>query len=129
MPNAECRMPDQRYTFPRSRRLQGRRAFAQVFAGRVCRTVGPLRIYGRKNDDPWPRMGLSVSRRVGTAVRRNRIKRLLREAFRLSQHQLPAGLDMVVVVRPHEPRTLEVYTGLLVETAAALQRRLERQGS
>jgi ribonuclease P protein component len=47
-----------------------------------------------------PRLGLSVSRRVGGAVQRNLVKRLLREAFSLEGTSLPADLDVVVVARP-----------------------------
>ena len=46
------------------------------------------------------RLGISVSRKVGGAVARNRAKRLLREALRLEGRQLPEGLDLVVVARP-----------------------------
>ena len=46
--------------------------------------------------ETW-RLGLSVSRKIGGATRRNRVKRLLREFFRLNQALLPSGLDMVVV--------------------------------
>lgn len=50
-----------------------------------------------------PRMGLVVSRAIGDAVRRNRVKRLCRECFRLSSGLLPRGVDLVVIARPGAP--------------------------
>jgi ribonuclease P protein component len=50
--------------------------------------------------DEGPRLGLSVSRRVGGAVERNRVKRVLREAFWAEAERLPEGSDYVVVARP-----------------------------
>ena len=52
------------------------------------------------SDDDGPRLGLSVSRRVGGAVERTRVKRVLREAFWAEATRLPAGSDYVVVARP-----------------------------
>ena len=59
------------------------------------------------------RLGISIGRKVGTAPVRNRIKRLLRESFRMMQHDWPSGYDVVVVVRPHTPLTLADYQKLM----------------
>ena len=55
---------------------------------------------GQPPADAGPRLGLSVSRRVGGAVQRNLVKRLLREAFATESVRLPADQDVVVVARP-----------------------------
>ena len=102
--------------------MHGRVAFAQVFAGKVRHSVGPLSVWARPNELPHSRLGLSVNRAVGSAVQRNRLKRLLREAFRLRQHELPQGYDWVVVVYKHAPRTLIEYQNLLQQATTQLDR-------
>jgi ribonuclease P protein component len=69
-----------------------------------------LYVFPRGESDQ-PRLGLSVSRKVGGAVQRNRVKRLLREAFALEGGRLPAGTDAVVVAR-HEANALAEREGL-----------------
>jgi ribonuclease P protein component len=102
------------YTLPKSRHLRLPSEFAAVYEAKTRESRGPLTVYAVPNRLSHPRLGMSVSRKVGTAVRRNRIRRLIRESFRLLQHDLPQGYDVVVVIRPHEPLILAEYQKILM---------------
>ncbi|MEX0746117.1 MAG: ribonuclease P protein component [Phycisphaeraceae bacterium] len=115
------------FRFRRAQRLSGSRAFQEVFDARCRKNVGPLAFHARPNGLGFNRLGLSVGRRVGSAVVRSRIKRLLREAFRLEQHGLPQGYDIVTVVRPHRLAGLADYQRLLADGAAAVDREWQRR--
>src|SRR3954451_15244292 len=123
-------MPDERraHTFPKSHHLRTPAEFSAVYDAKVRESRGPLLIYALPNTVGHPRIGLSTSRKGGTAVRRNRIRRLLREAFRLMQHDLPRGYDLVIVVRPHEPLMLADYQRALSGAAVKLHNVWQKRG-
>ena len=123
--------PDER--FPPRLRLRSSPEFARVYDAKCRAGDGVLLIFGapRPEDDPdltfrgrpSSRVGLSVSKKNGNAVARHRIKRLLREAFRTSKAEVPAGWDFVLIPRPHSGADLRRYRNSLVK----LSRRLPGQ--
>lgn len=86
--------------FPKSERLQKKREFQKVFDEGRKFTNKELHAFAMPNGTDSSRLGLVVGRKVGNAVRRNRIKRILREAFRLNKGLLSSGVDLVLIPRP-----------------------------
>jgi ribonuclease P protein component len=125
-----CGVAKTSYPFPKTHRIRSRLEFSAVFEARIREARGPIMGYARPNDLNHPRLGISIGRPVGTAPKRNRIKRLLREAFRLHQHDWPRGYDLILVVRPHQPMLLAEYqkilTALMVKLHAAWERKQKR---
>ena len=87
----------------RRRRLSRSAEFERVYRQGRSKANRYLVLYAfprEEGSDEGPRLGLSVSRRVGGAVDRTRVKRVLREAFWQEAERLPDGSDYVVVARP-----------------------------
>jgi ribonuclease P protein component len=89
-----------RATFPRSARVTAQRDFERARKGGRAVSDDVLRIVVFPNGLPVTRLGLAVPKR-GSAIERNRIKRVVREVFRLRRAALPAGLDLVVSPRDY----------------------------
>ncbi|GAB4357854.1 MAG: ribonuclease P protein component [Methylohalobius sp. ZOD2] len=88
------------FGFPRSRRLLCAGDFARVFSHPRVSADAFFTVLMRPNERYYARLGLAISKRkVKKAVARNRIKRLVRESFRLNRSRLPAA-DIVVVAKP-----------------------------
>ena len=116
-----------RFKLRRHHRILSGRRFSQIYDFRTSAGDANLIVYSAPNDLDFPRFGLSIGRKHGNAVRRNRIRRLLRESFRLSQHDLPAGFDFVLIPRVTVDLTLEDYRGSLLALAAKASRRAEQK--
>ena len=112
--------------FPSRERLRRATDFRRVYDGRCSTSDANLVLYACENGLTFSRLGVSVSRKLGGAVRRNRIKRLLREAYRLSRASLPTGLDLVLIPRGPETASLDHYLRSLPVLARAVKHKLQR---
>ena len=122
---ATDKQPTARLRFTRAHRIRSGLHFARAYERRQRAGDDVLLVFGCENDLPHPRLGLSVSRKVGRATVRNRWKRLLREAFRLSQRELPRGVDLVVIPRPEAKPTLDLVRASLRRLARKVALRLK----
>jgi ribonuclease P protein component len=94
-------------SFPKKKRLASNRQFKAVLDHGRRAGDSLLTLYMAPNAYSYPRLGVSVGKSCGNAVTRNRLKRLLREAFRQSQDRLPPGFDYVLMIAPSLARKLK----------------------
>ena len=111
------------FRFPAWLRIRRRRDFEHILANGARSSDARLKVWVSDNGLEVSRLGLIVGRRFGNAVRRNRAKRILREAFRLSRADLPAGLDILC-----SPRAgVELQLQPCMRSLERLTRRLARR--
>lgn len=84
-------------TFPDALKMKTPEEFKRVYDRKKSASDGTIIVYACENHFAHSRLGVSVSKKVGNAVERNRWKRIFREAFRLTQHELPQGIDLILI--------------------------------
>ncbi|MBF0158190.1 MAG: ribonuclease P protein component [Magnetococcales bacterium] len=92
-------------SFPKSSRLLSSADYRLVLRHGRCRRGVLFALHVMENERPVNRLGITVSRKVGKAVQRNRIKRVVREFFRLQCHRWSATADHVLIARPQASQT------------------------
>ncbi|MFQ5344991.1 MAG: ribonuclease P protein component [Mariprofundus sp.] len=108
--------------FPKSYRLRSKADFSSIRKGKRIR-VGNLRIVYRSNKLEHCRLGLAVSRKYGNAVQRNRLKRQLRNTFRISEcHTM--GVDMLIIPACNADQMRSAANDLM-RAIDSIQRRLK----
>jgi ribonuclease P protein component len=102
----------------RRRRLSRSGEFDRVYREGSSHASRHLVVYAfPRADADSPRLGVSVGRKLGGAVERNRVKRMLRDAFWSRADALPDGLDFVIVARPPAGELARDGGGKAVEEA------------
>lgn len=115
------------HTFRRRHRLRLAREYAAVSRARLKKVEHPLVVQARITDQPEPRLGLSIGRRVGNAVARNAVKRRVREAFRLMRAEIPrapggGNYDLVIGAPAHELLSTDEYRQRIGRAVTAIHR-------
>jgi ribonuclease P protein component len=97
-------MPVVRFFFRKSQRIYSEEDFSRVLSYKCFACKGMMRLHAALNGLELTRFGVSVSKKCGKAVVRNRLKRYAREAFRLHQNEIPAGFDYILIFTAKKPK-------------------------
>ncbi len=92
--------------------------FQRLYRGGAFCSLGSAILYAMPNGRSENRLGITAGKKVGNAVKRNRAKRIVREAYRAAELQMPIGLDIVIVARSVLPE----------QNAAVLTAAMQKRG-
>ena len=114
----------EKQTFGRDVRIRKKRDYSTVYQQGIRRDSKHFIVIVRPNQSGFSRLGVTVSKKAGGAVTRNRVKRLLREFFRLHQTQFKPAQDIVIIAKRNMPALTYQdvrgeLEGLIVKTSDA----------
>ena len=92
-----------KYSFGKNDRIRKRKDFLRIYQKGTRTGSKNFIVILSPNQTGTKRLGITATKRVGNSVRRNRVKRLLREFFRLNKDKLPDSQDMVIIVKKDIP--------------------------
>jgi ribonuclease P protein component len=116
-------------TFRKHQHVLSPADFQRIYDRRKSAADADMIVYVKENGLAYTRLGLSVSRKYGGAVQRNRLRRLYREAFRLLKEELPLGLDLVLIPRTNAEPTLDGVKRSLAKLVKQAHKKLLRDAA
>lgn len=113
--------------FRSAERLRTSSEIARVFAEKHTAAGDALVVHLSDNGLAWSRLGVITSKRVGNAVRRNAVRRRIREAFRRNKDTLPKGFDIICMARPGAGDVLGELADSFLTLATRAAQKAERR--
>jgi ribonuclease P protein component len=120
-------LPVNSFRFRPEEHLRRNSDFRRVYDRRRSVSDPMMIVYACENGLPYLRLGMSVSRKFGPATRRNRLRRLYREAFRLTRQEMPVGLDVILIPRGSEIPPLDELKSSLPTLVKQIARKIARE--
>lgn len=121
--------PANTFLFPKWRHLRSSQDFERIYERKLRAGDDFLLLFGAPNNLGHTRIGLSVSKRHGNSVQRHRLRRLIREGYRLAQHNVVEGWDLICIPRADSGATTNDFRQSFVKLSGKLSRKMAQQGN